>query len=63
MPFLRLHRFGKKKRAQKDRQAAAERVAAALARGDDRELGKARMELQAATVALLKAETVKVVRR
>ena len=61
--FGKLHRYSKRKQAQKARQAAYDRLKDAEARGDTRSIGKARMDLVAATTELLKLEPVKVVRR
>jgi hypothetical protein len=53
----------RKRKANAAWKAAHERVRDAESRGDDRDLGKARMQLQEATTAMLRAETVKVIRR
>lgn len=58
--ILALRRFSKRKQAQKVWNEAKAAVADAEARHDARDLGKARLKLQDATTALLKAETVRV---
>lgn len=58
--ILTLRRFSKRKAAKAERDKALARVRDAESRRDSRDLSKARADLQAATAALLKVETVKV---
>lgn len=61
--ILALRRYSKRKQAQKVWKEALAAHSEAKARGDTRDMSASLAKLKTATTALLKAETVKVIRR